>query len=99
MTTFDSADIPADVVTIEQLHAWTGSILELNAGSDSYPETVAGNEYEFSIKKGRAFDGSLRMIIRSSFVLVEDHQTRPVWKQVEEDKQGTIPANFKVAEA
>ena len=99
MTAFIPADIPSDVTTIEQLHAWTGAILELNAGSDSYPETVAGSEYEFSIKKGRAFDGSLRVIYRSSFILVPDYQTLPVWLQVTEDKQGTIPPSFKLPAA
>lgn len=99
MTAFLPSDIPSDVDTIEQLHAWTAAILELNAGADSYPETVAGSEFEFSIKRGRAFDGSLRMITRSSFILVPEYQTLPLWLQVAEDKLGTIPASFKLAQA
>ena len=99
MTTFATADIPSDITTIEQLHAWTGAILELNSGSDSYPETIAGNEYFVSIKKGRAVDGSLRSITRVSLPLVADYQTRPIWKQVDTLKDGTIPASFKLAEA
>ncbi|MEM1280533.1 MAG: hypothetical protein AAF773_07720 [Cyanobacteria bacterium P01_D01_bin.115] len=99
MTTFATADIPNDVTTIEQLHAWSGAILELNNGANTYPETIAGREYVSSIKRGRAQDGTLRQIHRHSFELVEDYQTRPVWKQVKEFTNGTIPAEFKVAEA
>lgn len=99
MTAFLTADIPSDVTTVEQLFVWAGAILELNSGADTYPETVAGSEYTVSIKRGRAFDGTLRIIPRASFELVDDYQTRPLWKQPKELKQGTIPASFKLAEA
>lgn len=99
MTAFATADIPSDITTIEQLHAWTGAILELNSGSDSYPETIAGNEYFVSLKKGRALDGTLRRISRVSLELTADYQTRSIWKGVKELKQGTIPDSFKAIEA
>ena len=99
MTAFAVADIPSDVTTIEQLFAWAGQILELNSGSDSYPETIAGNEYFVNVTKGRALDGTLRRIYRVSLQLTDDYQTRPSWKAVKELKQGTIPASFKLAEA
>jgi len=99
MTAFVAADIPSDITTIEQLHMWTSSILEFNLGNQSYPETVAGNEYFVSIKKGRALDGTLRKIPRVRLELTEDYYTRPQWKAVKELNNGTIPDSFKVAEA
>ena len=99
MTTFQTADIPNDVVTVEQLFVWAGSILEFNSGSESYRETIAGNEYFVSIKKGRAVDGTLRIIPRVSLQMTDDYPTRPQWKAVDELTQGTIPASFKLPEA
>ena len=99
MTTFNTADIPNDVVTYEQLFVWASSILEFNSGSDSYRETVAGNEYFVSIKKGRAVDGTLRIIPRVSLEMEEDYPNRPQWKAVKELTQGTVPASFKLPEA
>ena len=94
-----SCDTLTKEPTIEQLHMWPAAILELNLGAQAYPETVAGNEYIVSIKKGRALDGTLRTIPRVSFELVDDYQTRPTWKTVKELNQGTIPASFKLPEA
>ena len=92
-------EIPSDVTTVEQLLAWCTTVLEFNVGSLSYPETIAGNEYYVSLRKGRAMDGTLRMIPRVSLELTDDYQTRPTWKGVKELNNGTIPASFQVAEA
>jgi hypothetical protein len=98
MTAFVKADLPADVLTVEQVFAWSLSVLEFNLGSLSYPETIAGNEYYVSNKTGRALDGTLRRIGRVSLELTADYQTRPIWKAVKELNTGTIPAAFKIAE-
>ena len=98
MTTFSTTDIPSDVNTLEQLAMWCMAGLELNSGNDTYPETLAGPEFVVSIKKGRAYDGTLRRICRVSFQLTPDYQTRPMWKAVEELKAGVIPDSFKLAE-
>lgn len=99
MTTFSTSDIPSDVTTIEQLHAWTAAILEFNLGDESYRETIAGNEYFVSLRKGRTLDGNLRVIPRVSLKLSDDYATRPIWKAVEELNSGTIPASYKLAES
>ncbi len=99
MTAFVTTDIPSDITEIEQLFMWCAQILELNSGNESYPETVAGNEFYVSIRKGRALDGTLRTIPRVSLELTTDYQTRPAWKAVLPLKDGTIPASFKLAES
>ena len=98
MTAFATADIPSDVNTVEELTMWCMAILELNSGNDTYPETIAGSEFLVSIKKGRAYDGTLRRIARVSFELTSDYQTRSMWTATEELKSGVIPASFKLAE-
>lgn len=98
MTAFATTDLPSDVNTVEQLVMWGVAVLELNSGADTYPETIAGSEYMVSIKKGRAYDGTLRRIARVSFELSSDYQTRPMWKSIEELKSGVIPDSFKLAE-
>lgn len=91
-------EIPSDLTTVEQIFAWCGQVLEFNSGSDSYRETIAGNEYFTSIRTGKALDETNRIIYRISLERTSDYPTRPTWKAVEELKQGTIPASYQLPE-
>ena len=99
MTTISLAtDIPNSIVTLEQLHAWSG--LTLDRINPSLAVLEAENLAQFVMQTGifSAADNSNRLLIRSSFAVdpnfISD-RTKKLWMFAKEFSNVAIPTAFK----
>lgn len=99
MTAFTSADIPADINTIEKLHVWTSHLLtylnpDVVAIEATGSQSRAANSAPFYIT---ASDPAVwRNISRLSIVLTRDWQGGGnIWSYAQELSTTVIPATFK----
>lgn len=98
MTTFNSADIPSTITTIEQLHVWSGLALEdINADLTA----VEGAGAAVAVADTGIFDvpqnKTTRVISRSSFELNKGftYSGKKLWEEVKEFSTTALPDGFK----
>jgi hypothetical protein len=99
VTTFLTADIPADITTIEQLNTWTTEILAFNNPTDSYVEAANTNRlYRFFSFLTRIPSAEKTRINRVALTVDEtlEVEGQPSWIAVKEYSNSSIPASFKV---
>ncbi|PSB20550.1 glucose-6-phosphate dehydrogenase [Phormidesmis priestleyi ULC007] len=93
-----ATDIPSSIVTLEQLHAWSG--LTLDRINPSLAVLEAENLAQFVMQTGifSAADNSNRLLVRSSFAIDPDfisNRTKKLWMFTKEFSGVSIPQAFK----
>lgn len=100
MTTLNIAlDIPPSIVTLEQLHAWSG--LTLTRINPTLAILEAENFSQFVVQSGvfSAADNSNRLLTRASLKLDPNYvsdRSKKLWMFVDEYSNTAIPDAFKV---
>ena len=98
MTTFIKDDIPAQITTLEQLHAWTGLALE-DINSDL--TVVEGSGAAVAVSDTGIFDVTqtklTRLICRTSLEINKGftYSGKKLWEEVKEFSTTALPAGFK----
>ena len=101
MSGFTTAQLPTGIyapTTVEELHVWSGSVLQFNNATDAYTEAEGSPRLFHCIQPQiRIPDGRLVIITRAVIVLDEaKEQNLPIWKRVHELSNTIIPAGFKI---
>lgn len=98
MTTFIKDDIPSQITTLEQLHAWTGLALE-EINPDL--QVVEGSGAAVSVCDTGIFDveqtKKTRLISRASLEINKGftYSGKKLWEEVLEFSNTALPAGFK----
>ena len=98
MTTFIKDDIPAQITTLEQLHAWTGLALE-EINPDL--QVVEGSGAAVSVSDTGIFDvpqtKTTRLISRTSLELNKafTYSGKKLWEEIKELSSTALPTGFK----
>jgi hypothetical protein len=93
-----ATDIPNAIVTLEQLHAWSGTLLKrLNP---TLAVLEAENLAQFVMQDGifSAADNSDRLLVRASLEIDPDYKSdrsKKLWMFAREFSNVAIPAAFK----
>lgn len=96
-----ASDIPINIVTVEQINAWSGLILSKVAASQLVYE-VAGAAPELAATSNpyqilsTSTDYHHRLISRSSLRLNADWYSSRMWLAVQELTTDAIPAEFRL---
>jgi hypothetical protein len=102
MVAFNQAnDLPSNIVTVEQLSAWSGLILSRTAVNQlvfevagAAPELAAASN-PYQILSDNA-DYHHRLVQRQSLRLVENWYSTRMWLAVQELSTDPIPAEFRL---
>lgn len=100
MVTFTTADLPSNIVTVEEVNAWSSLVLAKTAGTiliqeiAGAPPELAASSNPFQIL-AEASDYHHRLLSRTTLRMFPDWYSRKLWKAVQELTTGTVPAEFK----
>lgn len=94
---FASSDLPANIDTVEKLHAWSGLLLQY--GNNSLKSREAENYTDFACQASlfSDADGQPRYVSRVNFFLEPDFATngKKLYLSVKEFSEQSIPASYK----
>lgn len=101
MTAFTTAQLPGGIyacTTVEQLHIWSGAVLQFNNSTDAYTEAEGTSRlFHFIQPQIRIPDKRLVVINRAVLQINESAaQNLPIWKRVNEFSNTIIPDAFKI---
>lgn len=90
------SQIPANITTVEQLHAWSGALLHFAFATNLQKESENYVDYTCQLSAFTSGDGSDRMVTRVNFKLSDNYMTgtQPLWLKVQEFGEMEIPAGF-----
>jgi hypothetical protein len=101
MTAFNAAaDLPANLVTLEQLSAWSSLAMQATSGSVITQE-IAGAAPELAISANPfqivavENDYHYRLVCRQSIRLLPDWYSRKIWLAAQELSVAPLPAVFR----
>lgn len=98
---FTTSDLPTGIyacTSIQELHAWTGSILQFNYPTQLYTEAQNSTPlFRYINPEIRIPDTRLVRLYRCVLEVDEAAaQTLPVWKRLKDPTNTIIPAGFKI---
>lgn len=101
MAAFTTAQLPSGIyacTTVEQLHAWSGAVLQFNNATSAYTESEGtARLFRFIQPQIRIPEGKLICISRAALDINEAAQQQlPIWKRISEFSNTTIPAGFSI---
>lgn len=101
MIPFTTGQLPTGIyapVYVEELHAWTGSILQFNYPTASYNEAQNTTQlFRYINPEIRIPDARLMRVFRCALEVDESAAlTLPVWKRLKDPASTVIPAGFKI---
>lgn len=100
MTAFNKNDLPDSIITLEQLHVWSGLALEdinsdLTAVEGSGPASAVADTGIFDVTQTK----TTRVITRTSFELNKGftYSGKKLWEEIKELSSTALPDGFKNA--